>query len=168
MEVDTDSSATYTDFTGSTGDGSSCGSSEEFVMVSDDPSRKSDQHEPPRIKMVNETRNKDETTNAGLLNVRALWFLFLWYFFSGCTLFLNKYILTYMEGDSILLGCVQMFMTMACGYIQILYPCGMYKKVTRLKNTSRVLQTHDHCGGYEVFHRVVRSYCSKLCGCEFH
>lgn len=134
MELDTgDSSTIYTDSTGSTGDGgSSSGSSEEFVMVSDDPSRKPE-HEAPRIKMVNETRTKDETTNAGLLNVRALWFLFLWYFFSGCTLFLNKYILTYMEGDSILLGCVQMLMTMTCGYIQIHYPCGMYKKVTRLK-----------------------------------
>jgi len=107
--------------------GSSSASSEEFVMVSEEP------HEPPRIKMVNETAVKGETTNSGLLNVRALWFLFLWYFFSGCTLFLNKYILTYMEGDSILLGCVQMFMTMTCGYIQIHYPCGMYKKVARLK-----------------------------------
>ncbi|XP_076163914.1 uncharacterized protein LOC143144918 [Ptiloglossa arizonensis] len=35
----------------------------------------------------------------GLSNPRALLFLTLWYFFSGCTLFLNKYILSYMEGN---------------------------------------------------------------------
>lgn len=45
-----------------------------------------------------------ENTKQGLLNVRALFFLTLWYFFSGCTLFLNKYILTYMNGDPTLLG----------------------------------------------------------------
>lgn len=40
----------------------------------------------------------------GLLNVRAIFFLVLWYFFSGCTLFLNKYILSYMKGDPTVLG----------------------------------------------------------------
>ena len=40
----------------------------------------------------------------GLLNSRALLFLTLWYLFSGCTLFLNKYILSYMEGDPTILG----------------------------------------------------------------
>lgn len=40
----------------------------------------------------------------GLLNFRALIFLILWYIFSGCTLFLNKYILTYMNGNPTLLG----------------------------------------------------------------
>lgn len=40
----------------------------------------------------------------GLFYPRALLFLTLWYFFSGCTLFLNKYILSYMEGDPTILG----------------------------------------------------------------
>lgn len=40
----------------------------------------------------------------GLLNLRAVIFLLLWYIFSGCTLFLNKYILTYMNGNPTLLG----------------------------------------------------------------
>lgn len=40
----------------------------------------------------------------GLFNVRAIFFLVLWYFFSGCTLFLNKYILSYMKGDPTILG----------------------------------------------------------------
>lgn len=41
---------------------------------------------------------------AGLWNIRAVKFLILWYFFSGCTLFLNKYILTFMRGDPMVLG----------------------------------------------------------------
>lgn len=40
----------------------------------------------------------------GLANTRALLFLILWYIFSGCTLFLNKYILSYMNGDPTILG----------------------------------------------------------------
>lgn len=40
----------------------------------------------------------------GLFNPRAFLFLTLWYFFSGCTLFLNKYILSYMEGNPTILG----------------------------------------------------------------
>ena len=40
----------------------------------------------------------------GLMNVRAMSFLILWYFFSFCTLFLNKYILTTLKGDPTLLG----------------------------------------------------------------
>lgn len=40
----------------------------------------------------------------GLGNPRALLFLVLWYVFSGCTLFLNKYILSYMGGDPTILG----------------------------------------------------------------
>lgn len=49
-----------------------------------------------------------DNTGQGLFDVRALFFLVLWYFFSGCTLFLNKYILTYMNGDPTLLGkCFQ-------------------------------------------------------------
>jgi len=43
-------------------------------------------------------------TKGGLFNSRALLFLTLWYVFSGCTLFLNKYILSYMEGDPTILG----------------------------------------------------------------
>lgn len=41
---------------------------------------------------------------AGLWNIRAVRFLILWYFFSGCTLFLNKYILSFMRGDPMILG----------------------------------------------------------------
>ncbi|MPC98372.1 Solute carrier family 35 member E2 [Portunus trituberculatus] len=37
--------------------------------------------------------------NPGLRHPRALVFLSLWYIFSGFTLFLNKYILTYQKAD---------------------------------------------------------------------
>lgn len=47
--------------------------------------------------------NKPEVRD-GLLNVRALFFLILWYFFSGCTLFMNKYILSYTDADPTILG----------------------------------------------------------------
>lgn len=69
---------------------------------------------------------------SGLLNVRAIVFLLLWYVFSGCTLFLNKYILTYLNGDPTILGACQMLMTATCGFIQMYFPCGMYKPSPRL------------------------------------
>lgn len=50
------------------------------------------------------TRSKSNETTKGLFNVRASFFLVLWYLFSGCTLFLNKYILSYMNGDPTVLG----------------------------------------------------------------
>ncbi|XP_018329805.1 solute carrier family 35 member E2-like [Agrilus planipennis] len=68
----------------------------------------------------------------GLMNVRAIVFLILWYIFSGCTLFLNKYILTYLNGNPTVLGACQMLMTTACGFIQMYIPCGMYKPFQRL------------------------------------
>lgn len=40
----------------------------------------------------------------GLTSIRAIIFLLLWYFFSGCTLFLNKYILAYQNGNPTVLG----------------------------------------------------------------
>ncbi|XP_050535909.1 solute carrier family 35 member E2A-like [Daktulosphaira vitifoliae] len=64
----------------------------------------------------------------GLHSFRAIVFLVLWYFFSGCTLFLNKYILSYLNGDPTVLGAFQMIMTTVCGFIQLYVPCGMYKQ----------------------------------------
>lgn len=49
----------------------------------------------------------------GLFNVRAFFFLILWYFFSGCTLFLNKYILSYMQADPTILG---MYFLIICNF----------------------------------------------------
>ncbi|XP_071052705.1 solute carrier family 35 member E2A-like isoform X2 [Onthophagus taurus] len=68
----------------------------------------------------------------GLFNGRAILFLLLWYLFSGCTLFLNKYILTYLNGNPTVLGASQMLTTASCGFIQMYFPCGMYKPNQRL------------------------------------
>nr|CAD7585580.1 unnamed protein product [Timema genevievae] len=54
----------------------------------------------------------------GLFNARAMFFLILWYLFSGCTLFLNKYILSYMKGDPTILG---EFTTVILGLVALNY-----------------------------------------------
>ncbi|XP_071513204.1 solute carrier family 35 member E2A-like [Panulirus ornatus] len=66
--------------------------------------------------------------NVGLQHPRALCFLVLWYIFSGITLFLNKYILTYQKADPHVLCGMQMLITMLCGLIQMRYPLGTYKQ----------------------------------------
>lgn len=43
-------------------------------------------------------------SDSGVWNSRALVYLVLWYFFSFCTLFLNKYILSLLEGEPSMLG----------------------------------------------------------------
>ncbi|KAH9514140.1 hypothetical protein Btru_030386 [Bulinus truncatus] len=67
----------------------------------------------------------------GLFNPRAFTFLMLWYFFSACTLFLNKYILATLKSDPTLLGAMQMVMTTVFGFIQMYLPLGMYTPVNR-------------------------------------
>ena len=41
---------------------------------------------------------------SGAWNWRSMIYLGLWYFFSFCTLFLNKYILSLLEGEPSMLG----------------------------------------------------------------
>ena len=55
---------------------------------------------PPRSRKIS-VQDKEKL---GLFNVRAFTFLLLWYFFSACTLFLNKYILATLKSDPTLLG----------------------------------------------------------------
>lgn len=43
-------------------------------------------------------------SDLGVFHSRALTYLTLWFFFSFCTLFLNKYILTLLEGEPSMLG----------------------------------------------------------------
>jgi len=52
--------------------------------------------------------------------------LLLWYFWSGCTLFLNKYLIDLTDGDATLLSCVQMTCTIALGYFAKTWSMGMY------------------------------------------
>ncbi|KAK7076597.1 hypothetical protein SK128_014716 [Halocaridina rubra] len=68
--------------------------------------------------------------NLGLRHPRAICFLLLWYIFSGFTLFLNKYILSYQKADPHVLCGMQMMITMVCGWIQMRYPLGTYQPIS--------------------------------------
>ncbi|XP_022454424.1 uncharacterized protein LOC111187254 isoform X4 [Delphinapterus leucas] len=51
---------------------------------------------------------------------------------SFCTLFLNKYILSLLEGEPSMLGAVQMLSTTLIGCVKVFLPCCLYQHKTRL------------------------------------
>ncbi|XP_075045954.1 solute carrier family 35 member E2B [Mixophyes fleayi] len=71
-------------------------------------------------------------SDRGVCNSRALVYLSLWFFFSFCTLFLNKYILTLLEGEPSMLGAVQMLTTTFIGCIKMFIPCCLYQHKKRI------------------------------------
>ncbi|MBN3301022.1 S35E2 protein, partial [Amia calva] len=71
--------------------------------------------------------------DSGVWNSKALVYLGLWYFFSFCTLFLNKYILSLLEGEPSMLGAVQMLSTTLIGCMKMYVPCCLYKHKSRLE-----------------------------------
>ncbi|XP_056652004.1 solute carrier family 35 member E2B [Monodelphis domestica] len=77
--------------------------------------------------------------DSGIWNARALLYLTLWFFFSFCTLFLNKYILSLLEGEPSMLGAVQMFSTTLIGCIKIFVPCCLYQHKARLSYPSNFI-----------------------------
>lgn len=95
-----------------------------------DSSSEEDSHLKISISSEHEILHGDDN-NHGLLNLRALSFLILWYLFSACTLFLNKYILTYLKGDATVLGMWQLFVTTGCGFLQMRMPCTAEKRMDR-------------------------------------
>ncbi|XP_038677625.1 solute carrier family 35 member E2A [Scyliorhinus canicula] len=70
-------------------------------------------------------------SNSGVWSVKAMMYLSLWYFFSFCTLFLNKYILTLLEGEPGVLGAVQILTTTVIGGFKMYVPCCLYQHKTR-------------------------------------
>lgn len=68
---------------------------------------------------------------SGVWNWRSLTYLGLWYFFSFCTLFLNKYILSLLEGEPSMLGAVQMLSTTVIGCLKMFIPCCLYQHKSR-------------------------------------
>lgn len=74
-----------------------------------------------------------EDVHLGMQSSRAIVFVVIWYIFSAFTLFLNKYILQ-IGGDAIILSTMQMVLTMIGGFIQLYFPCGMYRLVTTPRN----------------------------------
>ncbi|XP_027022775.2 solute carrier family 35 member E2A-like [Tachysurus fulvidraco] len=69
--------------------------------------------------------------DSGVWNSKSLAYLILWYFFSFCTLFLNKYILSLLEGEPSVLGAVQMLSTTVIGCIKMFVPCCLYQHKSR-------------------------------------
>uniref|UniRef100_A0A672Q3E6 Solute carrier family 35 member E2B n=1 Tax=Sinocyclocheilus grahami TaxID=75366 RepID=A0A672Q3E6_SINGR len=69
--------------------------------------------------------------DAGVWSSRALTYLVLWYFFSFCTLFLNKYILSLLEGEPSMLGAVQMLSTTVIGCVKTFVPCPLHHHKSR-------------------------------------
>ncbi|XP_068934828.1 solute carrier family 35 member E2B isoform X3 [Petaurus breviceps papuanus] len=78
-------------------------------------------------------------SDSGIWNSHALLYLTLWFFFSFCTLFLNKYILSLLEGEPSMLGAVQMFSTTLIGCIKIFVPCCLYQHKARLSYPSNFI-----------------------------
>jgi solute carrier family 35 protein E2 len=71
----------------------------------------------------NERKNGQESVvierQGGLTNKFVLLLLFLWYLFSGFTLYTNKYIVSNKIADPFLIGTLQMCLTSFCGFIHL-------------------------------------------------
>ncbi|KAM9243678.1 solute carrier family 35 member E2B [Dugong dugon] len=80
-------------------------------------------------------------SDLGIWSSRALLYLTLWFFFSFCTLFLNKYILSLLEGEPSMLGAVQMLSTTLIGCVKIFLPCCLYQHKTRLSYPPNFIMT---------------------------
>lgn len=68
---------------------------------------------------------------SGVWNWRSMTYMGLWYFFSFCTLFLNKYILSLLEGEPSMLGAIQMLSTTVIGFLKMYVPCCLYQHKSR-------------------------------------
>lgn len=77
--------------------------------------------------------------DSGVWSSKALVYLALWYFFSFCTLFLNKYILSLLEGEPSMLGAVQMLSTTVIGCGKMFVPCPLYHHKSRTEYPSNFL-----------------------------
>ncbi|XP_004639745.1 solute carrier family 35 member E2 [Octodon degus] len=80
-------------------------------------------------------------SDLGLWSARALAYLTLWFFFSFCTLFLNKYILSLLEGEPSMLGAVQMLSTTLIGCAKVFVPCCLHQHKPRLSYPPNFLMT---------------------------
>ncbi|XP_072024463.1 solute carrier family 35 member E2A-like [Amphiura filiformis] len=87
---------------------------------------------PTKNTVHHSTHQRQDKDN--LLTVTALVYLALWYFFSFCTLFLNKYILSTLGGEPSMLGSIQMLMTTICGFFKMYVPCCLYAHKSRDEN----------------------------------
>ncbi|RMB91630.1 hypothetical protein DUI87_31859 [Hirundo rustica rustica] len=100
--------------------------SEKFVIA------RSDSLPEENVLKITITETTVIESDLGIWNSHALIYLTLWFFFSFCTLFLNKYILSLLEGEPSMLGAVQMLSTTFIGCIKMFVPCCLYQHKTRI------------------------------------
>ncbi|KAM4571189.1 solute carrier family 35 member E2A [Fundulus diaphanus] len=84
-----------------------------------------------QVLKITVTETTQIETESGVWNWRSLSYLGLWYFFSFCTLFLNKYILSLLEGEPSMLGAIQMLSTTIIGFLKMFIPCCLYQHKSR-------------------------------------
>ncbi|KAF6345654.1 solute carrier family 35 member E2B [Rhinolophus ferrumequinum] len=109
--------------------------SEKIVFTS------SDSNPGERVLTVTITETTVIESDLGVWSSRALLYLTLWFFLSFCTLFLNKYILSLLEGEPSMLGAVQMLSTTFIGCLKIFVPCCLYQHKTRLSYPPNFIMT---------------------------
>uniref|UniRef100_A0A8D2MR14 Sugar phosphate transporter domain-containing protein n=1 Tax=Zonotrichia albicollis TaxID=44394 RepID=A0A8D2MR14_ZONAL len=100
--------------------------SEKFVIA------RSDSLPEENVLKITITETTVIESDLGIWSSHALIYLTLWFFFSFCTLFLNKYILSLLEGEPSMLGAVQMLSTTFIGCIKMFVPCCLYQHKTRI------------------------------------
>ncbi|XP_037628994.1 solute carrier family 35 member E2A-like [Sebastes umbrosus] len=99
---------------------------QERVLVSRSESRPGEE-----VLKITVTETTVIEAESGVWNWRSLTYLGLWFFFSFCTLFLNKYILSLLEGEPSMLGAVQMLSTTVIGFLKMYVPCCLYQHKSR-------------------------------------
>uniref|UniRef100_A0A452GYI9 Sugar phosphate transporter domain-containing protein n=1 Tax=Gopherus agassizii TaxID=38772 RepID=A0A452GYI9_9SAUR len=109
--------------------------SEKFVIA------RSDSVPEENVLKITITETTVIESDLGIWNSHALIYLTLWFFFSFCTLFLNKYILSLLEGEPSMLGAVQMLSTTFIGCIKMFVPCCLYQHKTRISYPPNFIMT---------------------------
>ncbi|XP_032118022.1 solute carrier family 35 member E2B isoform X3 [Sapajus apella] len=102
---------------------------------------KSDSGADENVLTVTITETTVIESDLGVWSSRALLYLTLWFFFSFCTLFLNKYILSLLGGEPSMLGAVQMLSTTVIGCVKTLVPCCLHQHKARLSYPPNFLMT---------------------------
>uniref|UniRef100_J3SDB5 Solute carrier family 35 member E2 n=1 Tax=Crotalus adamanteus TaxID=8729 RepID=J3SDB5_CROAD len=109
------------------------GRSERFVIA------RSDSVPEENVLKITITETTVIESDLGIWSSYALTYLTLWFFFSFCTLFLNKYILSLLEGEPSMLGAVQMLSTTFIGCVKMFVPCCLYQHKSRLSYPSNFI-----------------------------
>ena len=76
-------------------------------------------------KMIPNSKSSSEQY-ADRYDARVIVLICVWYFFSACTLYLNKYLVAFENADSATLSSCQMLMTMFLGFFQQRHSLGTY------------------------------------------